>query len=463
VSFVELRFVLFFAAVFGVHWVVRSSRWRKVVLLGASYVFYGAWDVRFLSLIVVSTLVDYLVCLGLRGREEPRARRRLLGVSLIVNLGLLGTFKYFDFFSASAARLLVWLGLPVSAVTLDLVLPVGISFYTFQTLSYTIDVYRRNLEPTRDLLDFSLFVAFFPQLVAGPIVRARDFLPQLAVPRRLAEVAFRPALTLFLLGFVKKACVADNVASAVDPLFADPSAFAPGMLWLGGVLYSIQIYCDFSGYSDMAIATAALLGYRLPLNFDFPLFSRSVTEFWRRWHISLSTWFRDYLYIPLGGNRGSRLASFRNLWLVFLLCALWHGAAWTFVAWGTIHGLALVLERAFSVPGRLDRTPLSLVRTFAIVTCAWVFFRAATLEDGARYLLGMFGGGPGASVLAGWGEWLAVALAFLAVHAANRVYRVDRLLERAPEPVFGVIFGTAAALALPFVAAHYQPFIYFQF
>jgi len=438
-------------------------RTRKVVLLVASYAFYGAWDWRFLTLIAGSTVVDYAVGLGLERHDSPRARKALLATSLILNLGLLGLFKYFDFFAESGATLLAWLGLPVSPMSLNLILPVGISFYTFQTLSYSIDVYRKELPATRSFVDFALFVSFFPQLVAGPIVRARDFLPQLKTPRRLADVRFRAALTLFLFGFVKKACVADQAARVVDVVFADPSAYSPAMLWLGGVLYFIQIYCDFSGYSDMAIATAAMLGYTLPLNFDFPIFARSITQFWRKWHMSLSTWFRDYLYIPLGGNKRGALTTYRNLWLVFFLCALWHGAAWTFVVWGTIHGLVLVLERALRCAPRLERSPLGLAWTFGIATLAWVFFRATTIEGGFDYALGMFGFGSGTGLIEDWGTWTTVAAVFLVFHGLNRAWHLDEVFERMPAPAFGMAMGAAAAIALPFVATTYQPFIYFQF
>ncbi|MEN8445884.1 MAG: MBOAT family O-acyltransferase, partial [Cyanobacteria bacterium J06555_13] len=344
--FTELRFLLFFAVVFGIYWSLQRNGWRKAWILLCSYAFYGAWDWRFLSLIIGSTLVDYIVGLQL-GKEEtaPGIRRRWLMLSLVVNLGALAFFKYANFFATSAVGFFGWLGVPVNSVTLNVVLPVGISFYTFQTLSYSLDIYARRLAPRKSLLDLATFVAFFPQLVAGPIVRASDFLPQLERSRTFSQINVRACLTLFLTGFFKKACVSDNLAPIVDRFFADPASFDALSAWIGVFSYTTQIYCDFSGYSDMAIACAGLLGYELCINFNFPYFASSVTDFWRRWHISLSTWLKDYLYIPLGGNRGGQLFTYRNLLITMVLGGLWHGAAWTFVVWGALHGGALVVHR----------------------------------------------------------------------------------------------------------------------
>ncbi|HVS16485.1 MAG TPA: MBOAT family O-acyltransferase, partial [Thermoanaerobaculia bacterium] len=332
--FTELRFLTFFVAVLAVYWALPANRPRKLWLLIMSFAFYAAWDWRFLSLIFFSISVDYLVGRGLGRTAREGPRRALLLASLGANLGLLGFFKYFGFFVEQAIELGALLGLELHRPSLEIVLPVGISFYTFQTLSYSIDVYRRKIEPTRDLLDLALFVAFFPQLVAGPIVRARDFLPQLERARRWAEVRAAPHLTLFLLGFIKKACVSDNVAATVDAYFAAPQAYDAAGAWIAVLLYAIQIYCDFSGYSDMAIASAGLLGYDLGPNFQHPYVAASPREFWQRWHISLSTWLRDYLYVPLGGNRHGEPRTHRNLMLTMLLGGLWHGAAWSFVLWG---------------------------------------------------------------------------------------------------------------------------------
>ena len=354
--FTELRFLGFLAIVLAVHWTLRSAWTRKLWLLEASYLFYGLWDWRFLSLIFGSTALDYLVGLKLEGNDDGRSRKRWITLSVIANLGLLGVFKYTNFFLDSAIRFANALGLEASPHVLGIVLPVGISFYTFQTMSYSLDVYRRNLRAVRDPLDFALFVTFFPQLVAGPIVRAVDFLPQLEVPKFWRDVRVRACLTLFLVGYVKKACIGDNVATLVDPYFDKPGTFDALGAWTAVLYYAVQIYCDFSGYSDMAIATAGLFGYELRLNFDFPYLASSIRDFWRRWHMSLSSWLRDYLYIPLGGNRGSRLFQHRNLLLTMLLGGLWHGAGWNFVIWGALHGGALVVHREWERFGlRLPR------------------------------------------------------------------------------------------------------------
>jgi alginate O-acetyltransferase complex protein AlgI len=476
VLFVEYRFLFFFLAVFAVHWTLRPAWARKVWLLLASYVFYAAWDWRFLSLIWTSTIVDYLVGLRLRVEDRDRTRRLLLAISVLVNLGLLGFFKYFGFFVDSAVEFLGWLGLDVGRPALQVVLPVGISFYTFQTMSYTIDGYRRVLTPTRNLLDVSLFVAFFPQLVAGPIVRAADFMPQLRSPRVFANVAVRPALVLFLVGFVKKAVVADNAAVIADAYFADPAAASGFSAFLGVGAYAAQIYGDFSGYSDMAIALAALLGYRLPLNFDYPYLARNITEFWRRWHISLSTWLRDYLYVPLGGNRGGRLFTYRNLMLTMLLGGLWHGAAWRFVVWGGLHGVALVAHREWVRrrpegllrPGRIAPV-LATAATLYWVCLAWIFFRAQDLSTAwaaTRSFLFLDGIGD-LSFTAFDGRLAAggialVLLGLLVCHVAARL-GAFRWWGDLPGWGFAALFGAAIPLVLAFVPVAAAPFIYFQF
>jgi len=458
--FTEARFLLFFALVCGVHWALRRATWRKGWLLAASYAFYAGWDWRFLGLIALSTAVDYAAGLGLARRPGDR---RWLALSLATNLGLLGAFKYFDFFASEAAELLARLGFHASPVLLDVGLPVGISFYTFQTLSYTIDVYRGRLEPTRDLLDFALFVGFFPQLVAGPIVRAVDFLPQLARDRRPSDVALRASLVLFLVGYVKKACVADNVAFLIDPVFADPGSWSAASCALALVLYGVQIYCDFSGYSDMAIATAGLLGYRLPLNFDFPYLASSVTQFWRRWHISLTAWFRDYLYVPLGGNRRGALRTAANLLCVFFLCGLWHGASWNYVLFGLLHGLYLALERILGRGRRDDGwNALGALWMLLAVTAAWALFRPPTLAASAELVAGLAGAAGAAGAELPPAAWALLA-AFVAGHVAARALRDRRTLAGAPDWGFGFAYGGAAALALAFASAEYVPFVYFQF
>ena len=467
--FVEPRFIVFFVVVFAVHWALRRDGLRKGWLLAASYVFYGAWDWRFLSLIIASTLIDYGVGVLLSGPRSPRQRNACLMLSLIGNLGILGFFKYYNFFIESAVGFTGMLGLPMSASTLSLVLPVGISFYTFQTLSYSIDVYRGRLKATRSLLDLALFVGFFPQLVAGPIVRAADFLPQLRTTRMFSSVQIRASLTLFLLGFIKKACISDNLAPVVDAYFAYPADYSALSAWIAVLFYAVQIYCDFSGYSDMAISSCAnLLGYRLCVNFNFPYFAASITEFWRRWHISLSSWLRDYLYIPLGGSRGSRWFTHRNLMLTMLLGGLWHGASWNFVVWGGLHGLALVAHKEWCRvrPGRGETSPMARVvgvlLTFYWVCVAWIFFRAADFATAGVVLKAfVLLRSDGTAHLGLNLVWVLPCL--VAAHwAAYRDYFVDRL-QRIADWAFAAGYGVVTSLAITIVPSSYHPFIYFQF
>jgi alginate O-acetyltransferase complex protein AlgI len=464
--FSDLPFLPFFLVVFGVYWTVRRGTSRKLVLLAASYAFYAAWDWRFLSLIWISTAIDFAIglALGSETARAPRRRKQLLALSLATNLGILGFFKYFGFFAESAAALSAWLGLPVSSHSLDIILPLGISFYTFQTLSYTIDVYRGNLRPTRSLIDFALFVGFFPQLVAGPIVRATQFLPQLETMRRFSQVDVRACLVLFLVGLIKKACIADRAAMVVDLSFNSPDEMTFPAYWLVSLLYSIQIYCDFSGYSDMAIASAGLLGFRLPENFAFPYLATSMRDFWRRWHISLSTWFRDYLYIPLGGNRGGRGRVAINLGLVFLLCGLWHGANWTFVVWGLYHGAFLSIERFLPIE-RLPR-PLAHVYVVAVVSLGFLIFRSPDLATAVDFVTGSldFASIAGDRMDLGIaGPWWLLVAGFAAVHILLARIPLLQRMERIPAPAFAFGFGVVVALVMPWVVTGYKPFIYFQF
>ncbi len=464
--FTEFRFIFFFALVFVVRWMLRDPRTQKLWLLVCSYVFYAAWDWRFLSLILISTAVDFVVGVRLGSTLEPAVRKRWITLSVVTNLSILGVFKYFNFFAGSLVSLLAWLGLPISFNVVDIVLPVGISFYTFQTMSYSLDVYRGRLEPTRSVLDLALFVGFFPQLVAGPIVRARAFLPQLEMRARLADVDFRSSLVLFLSGFFKKACVSDNIAPYVDRFFAAPDEFTALSAWTATLLYAAQIYCDFSGYSEMAIACARMLGFELGDNFNFPYFATEIRDFWRRWHISLSTWLRDYLYISLGGSRGSQLFTLRNLMLTMLLGGLWHGASWNFVIWGGLHGIALIVHRLWEPFGaRLPRflgNALGWVLTFWWVNLAWIFFRAADLGQAlsvTRSFVLFTDNGPvelGRGLL-----WLLATLAVL--HLAGHASLRNGWWRRVPGWAFGVGYGLLVALALSLVHPAAQPFIYFQF
>lgn len=399
------EFLIFFVVVLGLYG-ISATRVQNLLLLGASYFFYGWWDWRFLSLILVSTTVDYAVARRIaRLREEDaeqRKRRQWLMVSLVANLGLLATFKYLGFFVDSTVAALEALRIQAHAPVLKIVLPVGISFYTFQTMAYTIDVYRGRVEPVRDPLRFALYVAYFPQLVAGPIERPGRLLPQLAKARRVEWKDLCSGAHLVFIGLVRKVGIADVVAVKVDQIFATPGELSSSTLALGTVLFAVQIYGDFAGYSAIARGVSRMLGIELMENFRWPYFATNITHFWRRWHISLSTWLRDYLYIPLGGNRGPRWFVYRNLMLTMLLGGLWHGASWTFVVWGALHGGALVVHKLWTRDRKIegDRTELSGGRlpgilaswalTMSVVLVAWIFFRAPTFADAWTVLTGIF-------------------------------------------------------------------------
>ncbi len=464
--FTEFRFLAFFLLVFGVHWALSSQRARKAWLLLCSYAFYAAWDGRLLSLIVASTAVDWVAAARIGGSGDARVRRRWLVTSLVVNLGLLATFKYLGFFTESAAELLRWLGFRADLPVLELVLPVGISFYTFQSLSYTLDVHGGRLERSRSPLDFALFVSFFPQLVAGPIVRAVDFLPQLGVRRRLEEVRFRPLLVLFLAGFFKKAVVSDNVAPACDAFFANPGAYDLAGTWFHMALFSLQLYGDFSGYSDMAIACAGMLGYTLRPNFDFPYLASDLTDFWRRWHMSLGTWMRDYLYRPLRARWTAAWGPLAAVVTTMFLGGLWHGAAWHFVAWGLLHGAGLVVVHAWT-RGRVAevgvlRRLVGTAVTYAFVTWSMLFFRAETIGDAWSLTRRAFGGGAPGPRTPGWPALAIVAgLAVAHVLASRRV--LARAVERAPDWAFATACGAAFPVLFAAMNGAVQPFIYFQF
>jgi len=367
-----------------------GHRWQNRLLLVASYVFYGAWDWRFLSLIALSTVVDYFVAIGITRSERPGRRKWLLALSVGVNLALLGTFKYFGFFAAEMVDLLGSLGLPVTLPSLKFVLPVGISFYTFQTMSYTIDVYRGVSRPVRHFLDFALYVAFFPQLVAGPIERSYRLMPQIVNPRPRRGEDFVEGLYLVILGLFKKIVIADNMAVIVVGIFGTDPDNLSGLDCLVGVYaFAFQIYGDFSGYSAIARGVAKWMGFDLMTNFNAPYLARSPGDFWRRWHISLSTWLRDYLYIPLGGNRKGTWRTRRNLMVTMLLGGLWHGAGWTFVAWGLFHGLLLCAFRPFEARRRAGpaagarrprwRAATATLIMFHLICFGWLLFRAESM------------------------------------------------------------------------------------
>ena len=402
--FNSLIFPIFLGLVFSLYWLINRGplRLQNFLLLVASYVFYGWWDVRFLMLIFISSAVDYSVGYVLHRQDNPRVRKYLLDMSLLTNLGFLGFFKYYGFFVESAANLLTSVGFDPHMTILRIILPVGISFYTFQTLSYTIDIYRRKLEPTSDVIAFFAFVSFFPQLVAGPIERASNLLPQFTKKRVFNETEASDGMRQMLWGFFKKVVIADNIAEHVSSIFNHYGSQDGIVLFLGTFFFAIQIYCDFSGYSDIAIGVARLFGFSLMRNFAFPYFSRDIAEFWRRWHISLSSWFRDYVYIPLGGSRVGPSRHIWNLVITFTVSGLWHGANWTFVFWGFLNGiyyLPLMLMKKQKkntdtvAEGRMLPSlaeSRAMLFTFMATLLAWIFFRAPSITDAFSYIGRMF-------------------------------------------------------------------------
>jgi alginate O-acetyltransferase complex protein AlgI len=373
--FTQAEFVIFFLVVLAAVWSTQRRSVRNIILLTASYYFYAYWDYRFCGLLLLSTAVDFTAAKWMHRSDSMASRRTLLSVSVVVNLGVLAYFKYANFFIESARQIFDLAGL--GSQSLNVILPVGISFYTFQTLSYTIDVYRRKLTPTNSLVDFALYVAFFPQLVAGPIVRARELLPQLAQMPRFSRRRCYGGFQQLLRGAVKKVLLADRLAEMVDVVFAGPDLYHGVTVGIAVIAYAGQIYYDFSGYTDMAIGAAKMLGYRFPVNFRHPYLACSMADFWHRWHMTLSRWLRDYLYISLGGSRGGKLATYRNLMITMTLGGLWHGAAWTFVLWGLLHGLALTAERALT-----QRLPkfLGWLIVMMVVLSGWVLFRSKDLS-----------------------------------------------------------------------------------
>jgi alginate O-acetyltransferase complex protein AlgI len=466
--FVEFRFFWFFLVVFCVYWSLRENGSRKTWLLVCSYIFYAAWNWKFLFLLMGSSLLDYIVGMMLARTENPRARRGWLIVSLVANLGTIGLFKYYNFFVTSAVAFLAWLGLPASIHTLNIIIPVGVSFYTFHSMSYTIDVYRGKMRAVSSLLDVACFIGFFPQMVAGPIVRAKQFLPQLQSLRMFSNVDVRGALVLFLTGFIKKACIADALALSVDRYFAAPWSFDTVSAWIAVLFYAIQIYCDFSGYTDMAIACARLLGYELTINFRFPYFSGDIAEFWTRWHISLSSWLRDYLFLSLGGARGTHWFAYRNIMITMLLGGLWHGAAWTFVIFGALHGVALVIHHEWKRLARKVHALRAAIGwiacplTFYFICITMIFFRSGDLGRAGPVLRSfVLFGNSGAEQLGAWKLWIFFALGFL--HWLNSRGIFANWWRRGPDPVFAAAYGCTAATVLLFIPQHYTPFIYFQF
>jgi len=473
--FNSLAFAIFLPVVLAGYYAL-NWRAQNLWLLVASLVFYGWWDPRFLLLLAVPTVIDYACAFRIANATSSTARKRYLLASVVTNLAILAFFKYFNFFVDSAVVALDALGVPVARPVLEIVLPVGISFYTFHELSYVIDVYRGHLAPVRDFSVYLLYVLYFPQLVAGPIARASNLLPQLVRKREVTWQHLRAGLLLMLVGFFKKIAIADAVAPLVDTRFLDPASCSGADLVLALYLFALQIYCDFSGYTDIARGVSKLFGIELLLNFEHPYFAENVTEFWRRWHISLSTWLRDYLYIPLGGNRGGTLRTYRNLMLTMLLGGLWHGANWTFVVWGGLHGLYLSVHKYLLDRRAPDSVPpttsppvrlAKILATFHLVALAWVFFRASSFKVAWAYLTGIAVWQPaGAVAPLSWVDPRLVVLVatFMALEVVQARSREETSLLHYHWATRGVCYAWLVVVTLALGGLGVQiPFIYFQF
>lgn len=475
--FNSIDFAIFFPIVFTIYWLLRGTfRFQNILIVLASYVFYSWWDWRFLSLIVLSTILDYSIGILLGKVLKKGKRRALVWISITLNLSLLMFFKYHNFFVDNFISAFALFGTEFNKTTLNIVLPVGISFYTFQTMSYTIDIYRNKLQPTRDLSAFAAFVCFFPQLVAGPIERASNLLPQFLAKRKFDLTKAKDGTRQILWGLFKKVVIADSCAYYVNEIFMNSHLQSGSTLILGSVLFAFQIYGDFSGYSDIAIGASRLLGFDLMKNFNFPYFSRDIAEFWRRWHISLSTWFRDYLYIPLGDSRTNKAKAIRNTVIVFVVSGFWHGPNWTFVIWGALNALyflpLLLLERnrqnmgpiasGRSLPSWSDLAKISF--TFIITCVAWIFFRARSTEHAVGYLLGILDAST-FSIPRGIPAFLILAVLFQVIvewTQREKEHGMDFSEDQVPRVVRWIAY-----LGLSFVVAIFMgaenTFIYFQF
>lgn len=465
-------FAIFFAAFFAL-WLLlrRRHTLQNVLLVVGSYVFYGFWDVRFLGLLWFSTLVDYGVGRALDATSDARKRKRWITVSIVTQLSILGFFKYYGFFADSVREGLGLLGVAVPARTLQIVLPVGVSFYTFQTMSYTIDVYRRAIPAERSLLSFAGFASMFPQLVAGPIERARDILPQVNRPREITLARIYEGAWLVLWGLYKKVFIADNAATIVNAAFGRTAGLGRGEAVVALYAFALQIYGDFSGYTDIARGTAKILGFDFRLNFARPYLAADPSDFWRRWHISLSSWLRDYLYVPLGGNRGGTLKTYRNLMLTMLLGGLWHGASWTFVLWGAYHGALLVLHRLASPvlarlrpaggAGAAAYRVLAALVMFHLVVLGWLPFRARSMSEVRDVLRAIFVG-PASGPVALPAERLVFLAALLIGYELWEEGRPEPV-PRLPAPVRGLFYAVVVCALVIAGAPGGQAFIYFQF
>ena len=470
--FCSQKFLVFFLVVFTIYWALPRARLRVWLLLGASFYFYASWNAWLALLIGVSTVMDYGIARGLEYFKNQGQRKCLLALSLVANLGLLCYFKYSNFFLEQLYK-----SFSMNFNQNDLLkvfIPIGISFYTFEAINYTVDVYRRRVPAEKNLANFMLFITFFPHLVAGPIVRARDFLPQIRRDKHWDWARIQLGVQFFLMGLFKKLAIADRMSLFSDPVFANPTVYNSNAVWLAILAYAIQIYCDFSGYTDMALGIAHMFGYKLAKNFNMPYISKNVSEFWRRWHISLSSWLRDYLFIPLGGSRGTSFQTNRNLMITMVLGGFWHGANWTFIVWGLIHGTLLIVHRYWQVFSaarpRLDTalrsipgTAVRMLATFLSVALAWVFFRAPTFNVAAEMFRRLFIPHAGmTSPLHNRSLWATVLLmAICHMLATSGAWK--RIAIRLPAPVMGFGYALAMTVALVLAPDSGKAFIYFAF
>ena len=474
-QFDSLAFIVFFLAIVGLYWSVSSWVWRKNLLLLASYLFYAGWNQYFLPLLIVTSFLDWRLALMMAQAPSVRSRKTWLAAICVVNLSVLAYFKYANFLIDNTNAVMSMAGLPQWGFQSSIALPIGISFYTFHSLSYCIDVYRGNVQPTRSWRDYLLYVAFFPQLVAGPIVRWTTMGHQIETPRPFRPDYLGLGVALMVVGLFQKIVLADGIfAPVADAHFAHPSLESGLTAWVGALAFTGQIFCDFAGYTTCAIGAALALGFQLPVNFQAPYAARGFSDFWQRWHISLSSWLRDYLYIPLGGNRGHRLATARNLVLTMFLGGLWHGAAWTFVVWGLLHGVFLVVERLitqlvgasrFQLP-RL-RAILGWLATLIAVVTAWVFFRAEDLSSAMTMVMAMYSAvslSEESLAMLSYEDRVAVlVLGFMVVQqVVNRDRPLNELLRGLPWPLFGLALGTMLLL-ITLSSGQTNAFIYFQF
>lgn len=482
--FNSIDFAVFLPVVFLAYWFVfnKNIKIQNFFLLVASYVFYGWWDWRFLFLILFSTVVDFLVGKGMSNEDDPTKRKVLLGISLFINLGLLGFFKYYNFFIDNFIKAFSLFGSSIHPNTLNVILPVGISFYTFQTLSYSIDIYKRKLEPARDFISFSTFVSFFPQLVAGPIERATHLLPQFYKKREFDYGLAVNGMRQILWGLFKKIVIADSCAEYANLIFNNSTEYSGSTLLLGALFFTFQIYGDFSGYSDIAIGTSRLFGFDLMQNFNFPYFSRDIAEFWRRWHISLSTWFRDYLYIPLGGSKGGTWMKLRNTFIIFIVSGFWHGANWTFLVWGFLNALyflPLLLTNnnrnnlGSIAQGKLFpsfREFISIATTFGLTVLAWIFFRARDLSHAFSYISEIFSKSllevPRFSNRLGAVQAIVFVVLFLSIEWVGRdgKFAIDTLGLKWKRPLrYTMYYILIIVIMYSSLGNSNQEFIYFQF